>query len=74
MCNAALQSLPGTPEYTQNHLKAQEIFAEELPVVPLYLRLKVAAARPEVTGFIMDPTCNTELFNVENFDIVEAQQ
>jgi peptide/nickel transport system substrate-binding protein len=74
VCNAALQSLPGTPEYTQNHLKAQEIFAEELPVVPLYLRLKVAAARPEVTGFIMDPTCNTELFNVENFDIVETQQ
>jgi peptide/nickel transport system substrate-binding protein len=74
VCNAALQSLPGTPEYTQNHLKAQEIFAEELPVVPLYLRLKVAATRPEVSGFIMDPTCNTEMFNIENFDIVETQQ
>jgi peptide/nickel transport system substrate-binding protein len=68
-CNAALQSLPGTAAYRDNHLKAQEIFAEGLPVLPLYLRLKVAASRPEVTGFIMDPTCNTEMFNIENFDI-----
>jgi len=69
VCNAALQSLPGTPEYTQNHLEAQRIFAEDLPVVPLFLRLKIAASRPEVSGFIMDPTCNTEIFNIENFDI-----
>jgi peptide/nickel transport system substrate-binding protein len=74
VCNAALQSLPGTPEYTQNHLKAQELFANNLPVVPLYLRLKVAATRPEVSGFIMDPTCNTEMFNIENFDLVETQE
>jgi peptide/nickel transport system substrate-binding protein len=74
VCNAALQSLPGTDAYTENHLKAQEIFAEDLPVLPLYLRLKVAASRPEVTGFIVDPTCNTELFNVENFDIEVAEE
>ena len=75
ICNAALQSLPGTSEYTDNHLKAQEIFAEDLPVVPLYLRLKIAAARPQVSGFIMDPTANSEIFNIENFDIeVEAAE
>jgi peptide/nickel transport system substrate-binding protein len=74
VCNAALQSLPGTAAYTDNHLKAQELFAEHLPVVPLFLRLKIAAARPEVEGFKMDPTCNTELFNVEHFDIVEAEE
>jgi len=67
-CGAALQSLPGTPEYEQNHLEAQRIFAEQLPVVPLYLRLKLAATRPDMKGFIMDPTANSEMWNIEEFD------
>jgi peptide/nickel transport system substrate-binding protein len=66
-CSAALQSLYGTPEYTENHLAAQVIFADQLPVVPLYLRLKLAVTVPEITGFIMDPTNNTEMFNIEEF-------
>jgi peptide/nickel transport system substrate-binding protein len=70
-CNAALQSLPGTPEYRDNHLEAQRIFAEDLPVVPLHLKLKIAATRPGVSGFVMDPTCNTEMFKIEEFDIAE---
>ena len=51
---AALQSLPGQAAYDDNHIKAQEIFGEELPVVPLYLRLKLAATRPDFCNFIMD--------------------
>jgi peptide/nickel transport system substrate-binding protein len=73
VCNAAIQSLPGTPEYEQNHKESQRIFAEELPVVPLYLRLKLAAYRPEVQGFIMDTTINSEMWNIENFDLVEEE-
>jgi peptide/nickel transport system substrate-binding protein len=69
VCNAALQSLPGEPEYEQNHLEAQRLFAEELPVVPLYLRLKLAATRPDLVNFIMDPTENSEFWNIEEFDI-----
>lgn len=69
VCNAALQALPGTPEYEQNHKEAQRIFSEKLPVVPLFLRTKLAAYRPEVDGFIMDPTANSEMWNIENFDL-----
>jgi peptide/nickel transport system substrate-binding protein len=68
VCNAAMQSLPGTPEYEQNHLEAQRIWAEELPVLPLYLRLKLAATRPDMKNFIMDPTNNSEFWNIEEFD------
>jgi len=68
-CNAAMQSLPGTPEYEQYHKEAQRLFAEGLPVIGLYLRLKIAATRPEVTGFVMDSTANSEFFMVEEFDI-----
>jgi len=68
-CNAALQSLPGTPEYVQFHKEAQRLFAEGKPVIGLYLRLKIAATRPEVTGFVMDPTANSEFVAVENFGL-----
>ncbi len=70
-CNKAVQSLPGTPEYDQYHKEAQAIFAEKLPVVPLFLRIKLAATLPYVTGFIMDPTANSEIWNVENFGLIE---
>ncbi len=72
VCNAAKQSLPGEPAYDENHLKAQEIFAQDLPVVPLYLRLKLAATRPDMCGFIMDPTNNSEMWNIEEFDYGEC--
>jgi len=68
-CNAALASLPGTDEYVDNHAEAQRIFSEEVPVIPLFLRLKVAAARPEVTNFSVDPTQNSELYNIYEFDL-----
>jgi peptide/nickel transport system substrate-binding protein len=66
-CNAALQSLPGTPEYEQYHLEAQRIFAEQLPVIPLYLRFKLAATHPDMQNFIMDPTAKSEMWNIEEF-------
>jgi peptide/nickel transport system substrate-binding protein len=68
VCKAAKQALPGQPAYDENHLQAQILFAEDLPVVPLFLRLKLAAARPDMCGFIMDPTANSEMWNIEAFD------
>ncbi len=68
-CKRAIQSLPGTEDYIEGHKEAQRIFSEQLPVVPLFLRLKLAAIRPEVTGFIMDPTANSEMWNIEAFDL-----
>jgi peptide/nickel transport system substrate-binding protein len=71
-CKAALASLPGQPSYDENHLRAQEIFAEQLPVAPLYLRLKLAATRVDMCNFIMDPTNNSEMWNIEAFDYGES--
>ncbi|MCA9939615.1 MAG: peptide ABC transporter substrate-binding protein [Anaerolineales bacterium] len=68
-CKAALASLPGTPEYEQYHKQAQLIFSENVPVIPLFLRLKVAAARPEVLNFGVDPTQNSELYNIFEIDL-----
>lgn len=67
-CNRAITSLPGQPEYDAAHLEAQAIFADELPVAPLFLRLKLAATRTDMCGFVMDPTENSEMWNIEEFD------
>jgi peptide/nickel transport system substrate-binding protein len=70
-CLAAYQSLPGEEAYAANHLEAQRIFAEQLPAVPLFLRLKLAVTRPDMCNFVMDPT-GGEMWNVENFDFGEG--
>ena len=71
-CNTALGSLPGQPEYEAAHKEAQRIFSEDLPVAPLFLRIKLAATRPDMCGFIMDPTANSEFWNIEEFDFGEG--
>jgi peptide/nickel transport system substrate-binding protein len=67
-CRAAIQSLPGQPDYAENHLRAQEIFAEQLPVIPLYFRTKQAMTRPDFCGQILDPSEDVESWNIEAFD------
>jgi len=66
-CKGALGSLPGEPEYEQFHHDALKIFSEQLPVAPLYLRIKLAATRPDMCNFFMDPTNNSEMWNIEEF-------
>jgi len=67
-CNLQLQSLLGEVTYTQAALEAQRIFAEQLPVVPLFLRLKIAAARPDMCGYSLDPSAQSDTWNIEAFD------
>ena len=68
-CLRALTALPGSEDYIEGHKEAQRIFSEQLPVVPLFLRIKLAAHRPEVKGFVMDPTMNSEMWNIETLDL-----
>jgi peptide/nickel transport system substrate-binding protein len=68
-CQGAISSLPGTPEYEQFHKEAQIIFSEQVPVIPLFLRLKVATTRPEVKNFSVDSTQNSNLYNIYEYDL-----
>jgi len=67
-CQAAQQSLPDQPEHIVAEHQAQSIFAEEVPVIPLYWRVKVAAALPQVCNFSLDPTAQSAMWNIEAFD------
>ena len=68
-CQKALGALPGTADYEDAHKEAQVIFSENVPIIPLFLRLKVAAARPNVLNFGVDPTQNSELYNIYEIDL-----
>jgi len=66
-CQKAGQTVSTDPEYA-SHQEAQAIFAADLPSVPLYLRLKVAATRPDFCGFSLDPSASSALADIETFD------
>lgn len=70
-CRSAMDALPGEAGYADHHLLAQEIFAADLPVLPLYLRILVSAARPDFIGLSMDPTAGTEMWNIEEFNFTQ---
>jgi peptide/nickel transport system substrate-binding protein len=70
-CGIAWSSLPGQPEYEEARYEVQRIFAEQLPVVPLFLRPRLAVARPDICGLIVDPT-GGELWNLAEFDYGEG--
>jgi peptide/nickel transport system substrate-binding protein len=71
-CQAAREALPGGPGYVENHRRAQEIFAEDLPVIPLFLRLKVTISRADFCGYEPDPTASSDTWNIEAYDYGEG--
>jgi peptide/nickel transport system substrate-binding protein len=66
-CNAATQALDEATKAAK-HAEAQQIFTEYLPSIPLFARAKILVTGPTVVGVVMDPTANSEFWNVENFD------
>ncbi len=72
-CHGASLALPGEAPYAEAYRQAQDVFAAELPAIPLYYRLKVAAARPDLCHFDLDPSANP-MWNIEAFDMGQACQ
>ncbi|MEZ0397137.1 MAG: peptide ABC transporter substrate-binding protein [Anaerolineales bacterium] len=68
-CLALTQSLPDDAVYRQAYQDTQALFARDLPVIPLYWRLRVAAARPGLSNYSLDPTAASALWNIEAFDL-----
>jgi len=66
-CSTAQRSLPDYAEYRSAHESAQSIFADEVPVIPLYTQVKQAAMRPDMCGVQLDPSARSALWNLEEF-------
>ncbi len=69
-CATAQNSLDATVKKDQHGI-AMQIFSDNIPALPLFSRGKILVTGPNVEGVIMDPTANSELWNVENFDLVQ---
>lgn len=68
-CARAQQALAGTDAYVENYRATQRIFADQLPATPLFMHLRVAATRPNVVGFMLNPTERSGLWNIEAIDL-----
>ena len=66
-CTAARQALPDEDAYAASYRQTQLTFATDLPAIPLYYRLRVAASRPDFCHFDLDPS-GSPLWNIEAFD------
>ncbi len=67
-CRKALSSLPGKQDYKDAYAAVQTIFANDLPSVPLYMRIKVAATRRDMCNFTLDAFAVNDLWNLEELD------
>lgn len=53
--------------------EAQKMFTDDLPVMPLFARVKVMATAPDVVNFKPNPTVNSETWNIETWGYKEAR-
>jgi peptide/nickel transport system substrate-binding protein len=65
-CYRAMSALPEQAEYKAAHQLAQSIFADDIPVIPLYLRTKMVAISSQICGVTLDPSADSALWNLEN--------
>jgi peptide/nickel transport system substrate-binding protein len=69
-CESAADSLVGTGAYQEDHQTALRIFSQQLPVIPLFSHLRLSATQPEVLNITLDPTQDSELWNLFEIDLV----
>jgi peptide/nickel transport system substrate-binding protein len=68
VCRKAMRLLPDQPEYQVAYAQAQVLFANDLPSVPLYMRIKAVAARRDLCNFRLDAFTLNDLWNIEELD------
>lgn len=51
------------------HAEAQAVFTRDLPSLPLFFRFKAGVAHPDVSGYALDATARSDLWNIETLGI-----
>lgn len=67
-CLAAKNALAAATRQAR-HAEAQAIFTRDLPSLPLFLRLKIGVVMPRVQGYALNPTTDSDLWNVEQMGL-----
>jgi peptide/nickel transport system substrate-binding protein len=69
-CKLARNALPGQDDYGTNHHIAQRIFAQELPVIPLFSKQEIFASRPDLCGMEFGDISQS-FWNLESYGYAE---
>jgi len=72
ICSNANSSIPEMTAYPDSHFAVQEIFSEELPALPLYLRPEWVITRPEMCAVQVDPSALSSMRDIEDFECGEG--
>jgi peptide/nickel transport system substrate-binding protein len=67
-CQTGLHSLPDFETHLQAHHQAQAIFADDLPALPLYWRLRLVAMRPDMCDISSEGIPDYRLSALEIFE------
>jgi peptide/nickel transport system substrate-binding protein len=67
-CRSAADALPGQENYVSSQETVQSIFANDLPVLPLYELPRIGLTRTDLCGYQMDATSRSALWNIEQLD------
>lgn len=68
-CESALDAFVGSDAYRAGHQEALRIFSRQVPIIPLFSHLKLVATAPNVRNLHLDPTQDSELWNIAEIDL-----
>lgn len=71
-CNSLLSAGLSKENFDQANQETQKILAEDLPVIPLYYRLRILAVRKDLCGLTLDTSSRSALSNIEKIDITDT--
>lgn len=70
-CASALAHPPGSAQSLEAHTRAQAIFSEQIPAIPLYYHTEVVVSRADLCGLKVDASTSSALWNIEALDYGE---
>lgn len=73
-CGSLLLNTPDSAAFAEGVRSSQEIFAEQLPALPLFLRPRLIAYSNSICGIVADPSSGSLLWNLEDIQPAEACQ
>ncbi len=65
-CQAAMNA---PPQDQAANLPVQQMFAEQLPVLPLYYTIHLSSSRPDLCGLQVDGSARSDFWNLENIAV-----
>ncbi len=67
-CRDGRHAFVGDSTYNAAHQAAMELYASNLPSIPLFSRLRIAAVTPRVQNFTINTTQSAPLWNIAEID------